>query len=383
MRTNPTSKGMRQQRGFSIVELMVSILIGLIILAGVVQVVITSKTSFIGQEEMSFIQENARYAVNVIGKDIQNAGHWGCAGPGAKTAFVGKVEQDAAVFMAFSPLLGLEGSDTSAVATPDIFGAFRSDIRTAKDSAGEDIQPDSIVLRGLQGQTYTVKSHVNGMLNLTGNHPFDAGDYVGVVDGDCRRLGVFRASGKADNTITYGTDGNFAAAIKPSIDKSLVCSAIVAESEIDADGNEQTTLSADCGGTPSSAQLYTNAATVMPYQAKALYIGNSSAFSGDVPALKRAVLKNGTVVNEEIALGVEDMQILYGQTNGTGVQYHEADDVTDWPAVTSVRVELLFRSHAPVMSSPQVQEFFDGKSTYNDRFARQLVSSTFRLRNRL
>ena len=46
--------------GFSLVELMVAILIGLIILAGVIQVVTTSKSTFFGQEEMSFIQENAR-----------------------------------------------------------------------------------------------------------------------------------------------------------------------------------------------------------------------------------------------------------------------------------------------------------------------------------
>lgn len=370
MRKNLTIKTMSQQSGFSIVELMVSILIGLIILAGVVQVVLTSKTSFMGQEEMSYIQENARYAVNVIGKDIQNAGHWGCAGPAAKTAFVGKVEPEAAAFMAFSPLVGFEGSAGAAVPA-----AFSADIRTAEDTEGGDIQPDSIILRGLQGQTYAVESHINGKLTLVGAHPFDTGDYVGVVDGDCQRVGVFQAGGKAANAITYGTDGNFAAAIKPAIDQSLVCGGITANTE-------QATVSANCGGTPSTAQLYTNAATVMPYQAKALYIGKSTAFAGDVPALKRAVLKNGTVVNEEIALGVEDMQILYGETNGTSIQYREADQVTDWSAVGSVRVELLFRSHAPVLSSPQVQTF-DGMNTYNDRFARQLVSSTFRLRNRL
>ena len=53
------------QAGFSLIELMVAILISSIILAGVVQVVLSSKTTFINQEEMSFIQENALNVSNL------------------------------------------------------------------------------------------------------------------------------------------------------------------------------------------------------------------------------------------------------------------------------------------------------------------------------
>lgn len=367
-----------QQKGFSIVELMVSILIGLIILAGVVQVVITSRMSFMGQEEMSFIQENARYAVSVMGKDIQNAGHWGCAGTNAKVAMVGRVAANATDFMTFRALDGYEGdpTDTSAPAPPTVFG---EKIRAAKDADDADIKPDSILVRALQGESHAVKSHIDGSLTLASDHSFKKDDYVGVIDGDCKRFGVFRAGGKNGNTITYGAAENAAAAIKPTLDESMLCGNLAEEATLGDDGSPL--HGANCSGAPSSAQMYTNTATVMPYQASAFYIGDSTAFGNAMPALKRAVLKDGVVVSEEIALGVEDMQILYGEATDAAIQYRTADQVEEWAAVVSVQVNLLFRSQAPMLD--RAKDFPFMENTYNDRFARQVVSSTFGLRNRI
>ena len=46
-----------QSRGFTLVELMVSTVISLVILGGVVQSVVTSKTTYVLQEELARMQE--------------------------------------------------------------------------------------------------------------------------------------------------------------------------------------------------------------------------------------------------------------------------------------------------------------------------------------
>ncbi len=355
---NKSAIGLVKALGFSIVELMVAILIGLIILAGGIQVVVTSKASFLGQEEMSFIQENARYALDVIGKDIQGAGYWGCAGAGARVALVARAGAGAVAFLDFAPLRGYE-------ANINVPATYMADIRNdTVDSAGDAILPDSILVRGFQGRSFAVSNHVIGTLTVEGNHGFGEGHYVGVVAEDCNRVGILRAGdGTAGNEIAYDTTGNHLITIQPAVE-NIICPG------------------ATCSEAPVS--LYTPAATVMAYQARAYYIGTSTAASG-VPALMRAVLRNGGTAPEEIALGVENMQILYGVMTGGTLQYLTADAVTaanQWNNVFTVQVDLLFRSQSPMLPDAQEQPDLLG-NTYNDRFARQVVSSTFRVRNRI
>ena len=101
---NALSNGLkRYQRGTTIVELMMAILISLFIMAGVIQVFFNSKTTFLTQEDMSYIQHNSRYAMYMLIKDIQNAGYWGCAGKTTAVASVAKTENSSDI----NNLLGL------------------------------------------------------------------------------------------------------------------------------------------------------------------------------------------------------------------------------------------------------------------------------------
>ena len=69
--------------GFTLVELMVAITIGLIILAVLSQVYVGSKRTYRSQEALSRLQENGRYAIDFLGRDLRVAGYMGCIGPGA------------------------------------------------------------------------------------------------------------------------------------------------------------------------------------------------------------------------------------------------------------------------------------------------------------
>lgn len=66
-------------RGFSLVELMVAITIGLIILAAVSAMFVSSKRSYSTQDRLARLQENARFAMQFMTRDIRMAGYSGCA----------------------------------------------------------------------------------------------------------------------------------------------------------------------------------------------------------------------------------------------------------------------------------------------------------------
>ncbi|MFC1748855.1 PilW family protein [Pseudomonadota bacterium] len=73
-------KSLEDQQGFSLVEMMVAITISLILLAGVLQIFMSSKQANRMQEAMSRLQENGRFAVQFIVRDVRLADFWGCHG---------------------------------------------------------------------------------------------------------------------------------------------------------------------------------------------------------------------------------------------------------------------------------------------------------------
>ncbi|MDO6748278.1 PilW family protein [Gilvimarinus sp. 1_MG-2023] len=70
---------MKRQVGFSIVELMIAISLGVVLMTGVVQMFVSSKTVFTTQQGMSRLQETGRLAIDYLARDIRQAGYFGCA----------------------------------------------------------------------------------------------------------------------------------------------------------------------------------------------------------------------------------------------------------------------------------------------------------------
>lgn len=62
------------QRGFTMVEILVAMAIGLFLLAGVFQLFIANKQSSLIQNNLSHIQENGRFAISQLGRAIRKAG---------------------------------------------------------------------------------------------------------------------------------------------------------------------------------------------------------------------------------------------------------------------------------------------------------------------
>lgn len=63
------------QRGFTLVEIMVAMTIGLLMMAGILQISMANKESSRLQRNMGFVQENMRVAMDLLTRDIRMAGH--------------------------------------------------------------------------------------------------------------------------------------------------------------------------------------------------------------------------------------------------------------------------------------------------------------------
>jgi prepilin-type N-terminal cleavage/methylation domain-containing protein len=80
-----------RQPGFSLPELMVSMALGLLLLAAFFAVLQRCREGFSASESLAALQDNARHALSVIVPDIEHAGFFGFAGPAARYTRSGTV----------------------------------------------------------------------------------------------------------------------------------------------------------------------------------------------------------------------------------------------------------------------------------------------------
>lgn len=76
MRSNQSVQ--TRQSGLSMIELMISMTLGLIITAAVMQVFISSNQTYRMQHALARLQENGWAAIHFISRDLRMAGFWGC-----------------------------------------------------------------------------------------------------------------------------------------------------------------------------------------------------------------------------------------------------------------------------------------------------------------
>lgn len=68
----------RLDRGFGLVELMIAMTIGLMLVLGLTQIFLASRESFALQQKTAALQENARFVLSRISRDLRQAGMFGC-----------------------------------------------------------------------------------------------------------------------------------------------------------------------------------------------------------------------------------------------------------------------------------------------------------------
>lgn len=326
--TRPAPRPGRSQAGLSMVELLISIAVGLVVMAAFGYLYMGSRQSFRVQDSVARIQENGRYALEVMGQDLRMAGFIGCASLTSVTpALTANPNPDAGagVIAALTPATVLTGTEGPVTLT--LYRASGSGEFLTAAMAG----PAAAVPIPASTRTYAA-----GSMFLIAN---------------CTSADVFRNSA----AIAAGTT-----AIQHA-----------------AANNDSDNLSVAYGAD----------AMVFPFEAIQYHLGNNPAGN---PSLYRRL--NGTdqeVVENVEAMQItygEDTD-----ADGAVNAYVTANNVANWSRVLAVRVSLLLVSPENNVAS-QAQTYvwdsdndgaLDDAVTANDRRLRYVFTSTIGLRNRL
>lgn len=329
-----------RQVGLSLIELMISLVIGLLLMLGVTQIFAASRSASRLSEGVARAQENGRFALEFIERDIRMAGHTGCVNDQAHFIKGGTALRNnitAATTGSGNPLdfsvaiQGYEAANTGpgntlAVGAGTIPGGLPTSISGLSPAPvpGSDIlvlrffAPEGIPVTAISGQNITV---------------------------DPLRWSRLTEGGVAAPTL-FGISN---------------CET--------ADFFAGTTASGTVTGTAVDLTRYApQPAPTMLYRAESMvyYIGNGA--SG--PGLRRARANSAGAyaINEELVEGIENLQLIYGldttatinadtppvgnitvQNIASGVSTAaNATGAAAWRRVGMVQVGLVARSANPI-----------------------------------
>ncbi len=345
---------LRQNAGFTIVELMVAMTLSLFLLGAITYVVVNSNKNYNTTDSLARLQENARFAVEFLARDLRRAGYLGCANDVTEvnsTLNGGKYGGGAGGF-AINSLEGAENIGASTVWKPS--GSAVSVANTPLTGS------DAIAIRylDLNNPIGVMKEMPNesAVLYVNPGHGLKEGDIIAVTDcdgADIMQLTNVNPAGAA----TSGKDG------------------LVHNAGGSNPGNS----------TQKLKRSYGEDSTVLKFGSFAYYVANNSS---NRPALFRETT-SGT---EELIEGVESMQILYGEVTGSDrspTHYRKAVDVDKWENVVSVRVGFLFGTIANTADGQYGTDVDTGTYPVNgtmidptdERRLRKVFVSTIMLRN--
>lgn len=354
---------MNKQKGLSLVELMIAITLSLILLTGVMQVFLSSKTVFSTQQALSRVQETGRLAIEFLAKDIRMAGYMGCAT---------RVE-------------GMVITNTLKTPTSPLYD-FNNAIRGYTDAnfpagiTAKTLTPntDVLIVRGANGPGVQISQTNNAaQLFATLVGAVEPAACVGntdrisglcqrdlVIVSDCEKARVFQITG-----LTMAGAG-----------ASAVVNVVHSNASI-TPGNAQSSWG---GSSAPPEETFGPGAEILSAINSVYFVAKGT--SSDRPSLWQKVNNNEPL---EILEGVEDFSALYGvDTDGDYVpdKYAKAGALaaSEWSQVIAVKVDVLVASiEDNVLAEKQKITFGGDVIDPNDRRLRQSFSATIGIRSRL
>jgi len=314
------------QLGLSLVELLIAMALSLILMTGVISIFISAKQGYSNQDATAQVQENARFALDIMTREIRMAGYGGCSDA---ISVANTLEGYTGVATNFSfGVEGYEGDD---------------DNDTFPDDFRDDSEPntDAIVIHTVDSSDEaTVESHnpSAATIHFAEDHSMQKGDVLIVVDSNCSNMGIFINSNppNEDNDHDHLVH-NIGGSAPKNCTKSLK-------------GNF------DCADDSTAlAVAYSEGSSVLKVDSFAFFLG-PSALDASVTSLYRNDIDGES---EELVEGVSDLEIFYGVASGANIQYEKANGVEDdeWEMVKTVRLILTTSSLTNVDGAPLSKTF--------------------------
>jgi type IV pilus assembly protein PilW len=344
MKQQPTR--LARAAGFSLVELLLALALGLLVVTGIVQLFVGNSQTYNVLNGQARMQESARFALDFISRAARSAGYFGCAVEQTNRVWglVGSPE----LLPEFNVTRIVEGHDGVAggVWNPSLTSLPRNGVN-AYDPGGTNVGIDTsdivegtdvLVLRGMQrpGQRLAevLQPDGNPVVIAPGGDPgFGVDDIVMV--GNCEQAAVFRITGMPiagdEATLLYdlgaGLHSNAAQVASPTGPTVDFTMSFIGRS-------------------------YGPESLVGRIESTYFYIAEGAGGTVQGTAPLSLWQKVGRSAPVELIQGVEDLQVLYGvDTSDDGIvnanQYVTFDDLpvgTEASDVVALRVSVTVSS---------------------------------------
>ena len=295
-------------RGFTLIELMVAMLLGLIVIAGVGSVFLSNQRVYRTNKALSDVQDSARVAFEMMARDIRTSGLSGCDNSG-RVANVLKNGPNAGGTLVWwanfgSPLVGYTTAQT--------------DLAVQAAAATRVANTESLTLLGVEGSGVSVKTDTEPSGTFTINEStsdLKSGDVIIVCDPD--HAAVTQLSSVAGSSLSHATSGT--------------------------PGNCTTDLSYPTICSSSSSYVYSPNAQISKVTAVDWYVGQNA--DGGNSLYRIALTNTGgalTAPASEMVRNVSSLNFFYHQLGGTN--FVTADLVSNWAQVDAVQATLSMNS---------------------------------------
>jgi len=345
--SSPASSSYTRGRGFSLIELMIAMALSLVILGGAIAIFVSSRATYETTDRLSRIQDNGRFALDSIVRDLRSAGYAGCSRSAPLSNLLKKPDT-----LQWNFEFAVQGLD----ATDDVWAP------TLDSGAGisPDTGSDVLVVHAPVGEFEPVRVVAGSLMSSTTDDIVTEDKASLIVSGDiiqisdCNARAIFQVTGANAGVISHARNGE--------------------DSNNNLPGNATNDLD----------YAYTDAAELVTLESVVYYIDATPDPETQGSPGKSLFRRSSGRGSEELAPGVENMQLLFGELDGGTLEYRRADQVADWNRVETVRIALLVRSTSEYgfERDNHSYELLDSKVTApNDRYLRQVFTTTVSVRN--
>lgn len=282
------------QRGLTLIELMIAMVLGLIVVGGAISVIIANRQSYRTNEGLSQVQESTRTAFELLTRDIRQAGSTPCG----TTNRMGNVLVGAGNWwQSWEGIRGYEGGTFDGT-TYD--GAVAAPAVATGDAAGQRVAgTDAIMLQGVQGSGLRIVEHEpsSAVFKISATTTdFTSNDILLVCD---------HISSAIFQVTNYNSNNN-------SNNVTLVHNTGTGTIQNCSKGLRFPT---DCSSTNgNNSPAFGKNAQIARLSAVTWYVGNNGRAEDGGRSLYRIRLGvGGTTVTEEVVAGITNMQIEYKQ----------------------------------------------------------------------
>jgi type IV pilus assembly protein PilW len=318
----------RRAAGLTLVEMMIALVLGLMVVGVAIGIFFSNRQTYRATETLGRVQENARTAFELMARDVREA----AGNPCVNNLPIANVLTGAASnWWTNIPSwdAGIVGYEDDVSFPSTSFGTGNAQRLSGTDAIQLISGDDSVA---------TISGHNTAGFQFTlntANHGYSTGDIMMACNS--RQASIFQASAVSGNTVSHAAGGgNCTGALGVPV---------------------------TCGATPVFEFSAPNSVMVRLHSTR-WYLGNNTR---GTRSLWQSRLEGSAVSTQEIADGVEDMQITYLMRNGT--EYVDAEDVNavanGWANVIATRIQLTLQGDPVVGSGTATRQMIQIASLRN------------------